>query len=318
MENRRSFLKKTAGFGTLLMVPQNFSRLYAEERHLTTKKPQTAAVVWYSQAGHTERMGRLIAARLQKAGLSVTFGDYRVLKANDIVNNDLIVFGTPVYYYDVPENLKEWVKKLPPIKGKGIAAYCTYGGEGHNEHNTATKLLDLLYDRGGFPLGIACFGNMSTFAPTWSYGKVARILKYRHLPGEKTYEKARKFSSNVLAAMKKGKEHDIDFECSIFSPLKVLNTMWWTKKVAIRKHTIDAKKCIQCGLCVEKCPVGAIDIEKFKVDNGKCILCVGCVNNCPEGAHDMIFMGKKVYGFKEFLKRNKITIKEPRELARNR
>ena len=82
-------------------------------------------------------------------------------------------------------------------------------------------------------------------------------------------------------------------------------------------HTIDRSKCVQCGACLKKCPVGAIDLEKNHVDTDACIACLGCVNNCPAGAVHMEFMGKKIYGYFDFLDENHIRIHLPEEL-RNR
>ena len=53
------------------------------------------------------------------------------------------------------------------------------------------------------------------------------------------------------------------------------------------------------------------------VDTDACIACLGCVNNCPAGAVHMEFMGKKVYGYYDFLEENHIQVHLPEEL-RNR
>ena len=74
---------------------------------------------------------------------------------------------------------------------------------------------------------------------------------------------------------------------------------------------------MDCGICIDKCPVGAIDIDDGRVDEDLCIACLGCVNNCPTCAVDMVFLNKKVYGFNEFLKRQKITISEPEEFSQS-
>ncbi len=42
--------------------------------------------------------------------------------------------------------------------------------------------------------------------------------------------------------------------------------------------------CVKCGLCAEKCPVGAIDPVTMNPDNKKCISCMRCVSICPVGA----------------------------------
>ena len=50
---------------------------------------------------------------------------------------------------------------------------------------------------------------------------------------------------------------------------------------------IDRKKCTDCGICVDICPVGVFGFENGKVvvkDSSKCILCRTCQIHCPEDA----------------------------------
>lgn len=44
--------------------------------------------------------------------------------------------------------------------------------------------------------------------------------------------------------------------------------------------------CIQCGACVDTCPVGAISNEddKFVISADACISCGSCADGCPVGA----------------------------------
>lgn len=46
------------------------------------------------------------------------------------------------------------------------------------------------------------------------------------------------------------------------------------------------KKCINCGVCVSHCPVGALTMTDGKViwDEDKCIDCDNCIKVCPHGS----------------------------------
>ena len=56
------------------------------------------------------------------------------------------------------------------------------------------------------------------------------------------------------------------------------------------KYKVDSAKCIGCTLCVQKCPVKAIEMVEGKavIDTAKCIGCGICANVCPVKAIDKI------------------------------
>lgn len=312
MESRRSFLKK--GSLSLIATQIPFSGCARGIAYGSPRKtvPETAAVVWYSQTGNTARAGKLIAKRLEEKGIRTIASDYRLLDRAILGRYDLVIAGSPVYYYDVPENFQNWLKKSPDLNNASVASFVTYGGEGGNQFNTSRTLARMLADIGGIPAGAAEFGNMSTFAITWSTGNIKRILKYSEKPDEGTFNQIRKYTDRLLEGIRASRPFDIAKEIDFRDLFKSGPSIWGTK-LLINRHRVDTDICIECGTCVDKCPVNAIDIKKGRVDNHLCIACLGCVNNCPAGAIDMEFFGKKIYGFNEFLKRNKIVISEPEE-----
>ncbi len=49
--------------------------------------------------------------------------------------------------------------------------------------------------------------------------------------------------------------------------------------------SLDPSRCISCGICMKKCPSGAICVRKeektWSIDRLRCIVCNCCVEACP-------------------------------------
>ncbi|MCU0848471.1 MAG: 4Fe-4S binding protein [Spirochaetes bacterium] len=314
-ETRKSFIIKTAAAAAALSIPG--AGLFSEEKPrpaMKFGKPKKALVVWYSQTGHTRRIGRIIARAWERKGLKVTTADYREIDAAAAPSYDIIAVGSPVYYLDVPGNLMEWISSVPAIDGIPVAAFVTFGGKGDNQHNTACAILEALAGKGGVPAGMGLFGNMSTYAPTWSMGNESRILKFRNLPDGETYARARACAADILGTVRRGTPFPAEMRFEAGTIFRHLPQIAGTRFL-IGEHRVDRTRCIQCLRCEKGCPVQAIHPGEGSVERKKCILCMGCVNNCPADAVAMTFLGRKVYGFREFLRRNNIEIAEPEELA---
>ena len=62
---------------------------------------------------------------------------------------------------------------------------------------------------------------------------------------------------------------------------------------------VAGDKCISCGLCEKKCPLGNIEIKDGKpLWKGNCTQCMACICNCPTEA---IEYGKKSIGKRRYL-----------------
>lgn len=52
--------------------------------------------------------------------------------------------------------------------------------------------------------------------------------------------------------------------------------------------------CVECGLCVQNCPMKNLIMENGKVMAGqKCTMCYRCISHCPKQA--ITLLGKQVY-----------------------
>jgi ferredoxin/flavodoxin len=317
MESRRSFLVKGAVMCAGLSLDLTSCSYLTEQRAMTslnTTDPRKALVLWYSQTGHTERYGRLIARRLELAGLSVKSVEMRDMDPASVSSYDLIVVGSPVHYYDIPPNVKDWLGKVPSTKGCATAAYVSFGGPEGNQHNAACSLLELLRIKGGVPVGLDTFLNMGTMpVPGW---EGPGIQEHRHLPNEDTYGQVRLFAKSVLERIREGPPISFSRKITLREGLTALPLVSLTKWY-LTKHHIDAGKCAHCGLCESRCPSNAIRVSKGTIDREACIACFACINNCPTGAVYMEMGGKVLHGFNRFKEENGIRVMEPVELSSN-
>lgn len=69
----------------------------------------------------------------------------------------------------------------------------------------------------------------------------------------------------------------------LFSDLPNFFTVIGYKLTEVKPFIISSK-CKKCLVCVESCPVDAIDRENPKINTQKCIECFCCHELCPEGA----------------------------------
>lgn len=71
------------------------------------------------------------------------------------------------------------------------------------------------------------------------------------------------------------------------------------------KPSINKKKCVQCKICKDICPVNAITIteNERKIDKTKCVGCASCIAICPQEAISIGYFGyiNSIFGFTEKL-----------------
>ena len=314
MNDRRTFLKWSGLAAASLSAPVWLTGCGERIPPATgPREVRRARVIWYSQTGNTARIGRLIATVWEKHGIEVDASEIREIDPADCAGYDLLAAGSPVNHYDAPEFVKNWLDRLPPLDHTPTAAFVTHGLPPSNQHNTGCAILEHLRARGGIPLGLAAFGNLGTYPPAWAFFP-EKALEARNHPNRETFQQAARYAESILERARNGRAVGIRRELSFGDVKKNLAPIWFSKLIT-DEHYIDREKCLGCGRCREKCPTGAIDPEHFTVDKRLCVDCMGCLNNCPAGAVVMVYWGKKLTGYHDFLKENKIVIPEPEDLG---
>ncbi|HOG12469.1 MAG: EFR1 family ferrodoxin [Smithellaceae bacterium] len=310
METRRDFIKKSVVVCAALSLPLPWAaNAQTVQREFKTRDPKRALVVSYSQSGFSARYGKLIACLLKDQGLTVEWADMRRFDPKRLPDYDLILVGSPVFYYDIPENVADWLSSAPKLTGIPVAAFVSFGGPEGNQHNALCHALHLLAEKEAVPVGMEAFRSIPAYPASWDS---ANQRSGEHLPDEATYNRVREFAKQIQERVRQGQSLAYSSEIALREIVRMLPLVWLNKK-AVGKHTVDGAKCIGCRTCVKMCPVDAIHPERQFVDHDKCIACFGCLNNCPADAVVVEYRGNRLYGFPEYLKRRKITILEPPE-----
>ena len=194
MDTRRNFIKKSAIFCATLSLPLPASG-QAAHWELKTRNPKRGLVVCYSQSGFTRRYGKLISCILKEKGLMADLADIRSFDTKHLTDYDLVLIGSPVFYYDIPSNVSDWLAAMPKITGTPVAAFVSFGGPEGNQHNALCHILRLLTDKEGTAVGMQAFRSIPAYpTPTWDS---ANQRSGEHLPNEAWSGSTRKRSANI-------------------------------------------------------------------------------------------------------------------------
>ena len=316
MESRRTFLKKSALTAATLPALSscvNISTIKAKVP-MKSKKIREAAVLWYSQTGNTQKCGKVLAKTFEKIGITVICGDLRDFDKTKIADVDLIMIGAPVFYYDIPDFVKDFIQSLPDLKGIPVAAYVTFGGPEGNQHNAACSILEGLVQKNGVPVGLKAFMTISSYSLSFKANdKDIKTKQNTILPDQNTYKNVREYAGFIKSEVEKGNSSVFKKALTLREFSTYFGPEWWTK-LFVDNHFIIEQKCVGCGTCVEICPTNSIDPDTFSVKTDTCVLCFGCINNCEYQAVNMEYNKEKVMGFNEFLEKNNLKFELPVEL----
>jgi len=185
--------------------------------------------------------------------------------------NELLVIAVPVYMGRVPALLNEW---LSAIQAHQTPTVCVvvYGNRLYD--NALLELKDIVTSRGGIPVACAAYIGEHAFS-----NSVTPVATGR--PDEDDLRHARQFGQKI-----REKLHSIelmsdlsDFDVPGTHPYGGVTELWDVDFIAVDDS------CMQCGVCAEVCPVGAVDSrDSAKIDPHKCITCCACIKACPQKA----------------------------------
>ena len=212
-------------------------------------------IVHFSPTGGTKKVADAIAAGfgtpvvemdLTKADASVTLGE-----------KDALMAVLPVYAGRVPQIS---LKRLSVLKANGqkAVAVVIYGNREFDDALLETK--HALEANGFQVIAAAAFIAEHSIVRSIAAGR----------PDAEDEKIARQFAADVMKKLEAptsvnvpGNDPYVELKPSAF-------------------HPAADENCVKCGVCAEKCPVGAIPLDNPCETLGDvCINCMRCVQSCP-------------------------------------
>lgn len=131
-----------------------------------------ALVIYYSRSGNTKKMAENVAEGIKKEGLEAILKDANEVCADELLNYEAVIIGSPTYYGTMAAQIKQLlddsVKFHGKLDGKIGAAFASSANIGGGNETTILDILNALLIHGmivqGDPRG-GHYGPVSIGAP---------------------------------------------------------------------------------------------------------------------------------------------------------
>ena len=240
--------------------------------------------IYFSATGTSKKVALAISQSIATEFVveDITF---QSLQNTTYATNDLLCVAVPVYGGGVAPVA---LKRLEAIRGNNTPAVVVVVYGNRNFERAAVQMSDFLAERGFITIAVAAFVGEHSYSTEQYPIAVGR-------PAEGDINDAKHFGQLVKEKLARGIESvDVSaLQCPDSGEENVKAFVEFVKgyqaeqaKNPIKLLPItDEDRCVMCGVCVDVCPMEAIDRENVSVvDSTLCIKCCACVKECPKEA----------------------------------
>jgi len=247
---------------------------------------ESAAVIYFSPTGSTKKIANSIVK-----GMNLNHVEYiditkpsERMKERSEINEDLLIFGFPVYEEYAPSLFIDYIKKIK-YKNQAAIAFSVYGNIGFG-----LSLKQIYKELTAKHLTVIALG---AFIGEHSFATDAAPLAIGK-PNQKDLVEAETFGITIKEQLLNNHRIIAIDEQVIPGKLPMMARILPPNSAKIfTKPPNISSLCNNCKICIMKCPQGAID-NNLIVDDSKCIRCFACVKYCTKKAR-LIEYKKKDY-----------------------
>lgn len=227
-------------------------------------------IVYFSPTGGTRKAAEIIGKEIDSDATVVDITPYSQRdKRYELNSDDALLVAVPVYGGRVPAIAIERLKCITGHETPAILVV-VYG---NRDYDDALLELKSAMESNGFQViaGIACIAEHSIMR-VYAQGR----------PDDTDQIVLKHFAERIKSKLENLKKGETTEEIQVKgnSPYKIYNG------VPIKPRA--NRKCTQCGICAELCPVNAIPRENPReTDLEKCISCMRCIAVCPQKARSV-------------------------------
>ncbi|MCP4717188.1 MAG: hypothetical protein GY868_18860 [Deltaproteobacteria bacterium] len=252
-----------------------------------TISPDRYFIIYMSPSGTTRHVARVIEQQLLSAGESITCCDLgRENSCDDILNQiaatngrSCVFIGSPVYAFHALPQIMTFIDRLPS-SGNYAVPFATWGGvtSGIALQEMGAQLTARSYSL----LGAAHI--LTAHSLTWQF---STPLCSDH-PNADDDAAIVRLTDTILQKLRSESPKPIEPAVLAYQPdsmIPVMQNMNVAKAGSmLPQRTINRDRCVQCAICKQQCPTGALRLDPYPIFGPECISCYTCMRTCTEQA----------------------------------